>query len=103
MSVSHTSFLNVFPAYQKNCGLKVGPMVITKAINIFIWKSPSWNMEANHWPCPLVTFRIHEIQIIYGIQKSSNKDKCINKRVFKKEYQSKLTKQWKPTQKNSSW
>ena len=50
-------------------------------------------MEANHWPCPLVTFRIHEIQIIYGIQKSSDKDKCINKRVFKKEYQSKLTKQ----------
>ena len=32
MSVSHTSFLNMFPAYQKNCGLKVGPMVITKAI-----------------------------------------------------------------------
>ena len=48
--VSHTPFLNIFPAYhffKKNlCSLKVVQTVITKAMNLFIWKSSSWNMGA---------------------------------------------------------
>ena len=40
ISVSHTPFLNIFPAYhflKKNlCSLKVVQTVITKAMNLFI-------------------------------------------------------------------
>ena len=34
------------------CGSKVGPIVITKAMNLFIWKPSSWDMEAK----PLAMF-----------------------------------------------
>ena len=46
--------------------------------------------------CPLVASGIHEIQIwVYLCYPEiiSKRHMCINKRVFKKEYQSKLTKQ----------
>ena len=50
MSVSHTPFLTVscLPSYKKKIlwELKVGPIVTTKAMNLFNWKSSFWNREA---------------------------------------------------------